>query len=101
MVGNLPNQQRKTTMKTFSTLRNTIAVAILAGAGLSGCAGDPFYNNAGYSGYNQPVSSQRYYDTNAQGNYYTPNSTTQPYYYTPNSTTQPYYTDRPYYYPSR
>ena len=80
-------------MKTF-TLRNTVAVAILAGAGLSGCAGDPFYDNASYSQgyynqpvYSQPVYSQRYYDTNAQGNYYDPRY--------PN---RPYYTERPYYY---
>ena len=80
-------------MKTSSTLRNTVAVAILAGAGLSGCAGDPFYDNASYSqGYNQPIYSQRYYDsTNAQGNYYGPNYQNRPY----------YYTDRPYYYQSR
>ena len=79
-------------MKTSSTLRNTIAVAILAGAGLSGCAGDPYYDNASYSqGYNQPIYSQRYYDnTNAQGNYYDPRN--------PNRT---YYTDRPYYYQPR
>ena len=99
-------------MKTFSSLRNTVAVAILAGAGLSGCAGDPFFDNRADSNYNQPVYSQRYYDTNAQGNYYTPSSPTQPYYYTPNSqtqpyyypsnsSTQPYYTDRPYYYQQR
>ena len=84
-------------MKTF-TLRNTVAVAILAGAGLSGCAGDPFYDNASYSQgysqpvYSQPVYSQRYYDsTNAQGNYYGPNYQNRPY----------YYTDRPYFYQSR
>lgn len=77
-------------METF-TLRNTVAVAILAGAGLSGCAGDPFYDNASYSqDYNQPVYSQRYYDTNAQGNHHDPRY--------PN---RPYYTDRPYYYQSR
>ena len=40
-------------MKTF-TLRNTVAVAILAGAGLSGCAGDPYYDSGRY---NQPYSS--------------------------------------------
>jgi hypothetical protein len=77
-------------MKTSSTLRITLAVAILAGAGLSGCAGDPFYDNRGYSSYNQPVYSQRYYDTGAQGNYYDPNN--------PNRT---YYPDRQYYYQSR
>lgn len=80
-------------MKTSSTLRNTVAVAILAGAGLSGCAGDPFYDSTSYNqGYNQPIYSQRYYDsTNAQGNYYGPNYQNRPY----------YYTDRPYYYQSR
>lgn len=78
-------------MKTFN-LRNTVAVAILAGAGLSGCAGDPYYDNASYShSYNQPgYYSQRHYDTNAQGNYYDRNN--------PN---RPYYSDRPYYYQSR
>ncbi len=89
-------------MKTF-TLRNTVAVVILAGAGLSGCAGDPFYDNTSYSqGYNQPVYSQRYYDTNAQGNYYGPNYTNaQGNYYGPNYQNRPYYTDRPYYYQTR
>ena len=77
-------------MKTSSTLRITVAVAILAGAGLSGCAVDPYYDNRGYSqgysqGYNQPVySQQRYYDANTQGNYYDPN--------------RAFYRDRPYYY---
>lgn len=75
-------------MKTNSTLRNT-AVVLLAGAGLAGCAGDPFYDNRGYSSYDQPVvyQSQRYYGTGAQGNYYDPNY--------PNRT---YYGDRQYYY---
>ena len=73
-------------MKTSTTLRITVAVAIIAGAGLSGCAVDPYYDNRGYSqSYNQPVySQQRYYDTNTQGNYYYQN--------------RPYYADRPYYY---
>lgn len=80
-------------MKTYSTLRNTIAVVLLAGAGLSGCAGDPFYDNRGYgySTYSQPVYSQRYDTTNAQGNYY----------YDPNNPNRAYYGDRPYYYQAR
>ena len=79
-------------MKTSTTLRITVAVAIVAGAGLSGCAVDPYYDNRGYSqGYNQPAySQQRYYDGNTQGNYYSPNYQNRP-----------YYTDRPYYYQPR
>ena len=79
-------------MKTSTTLRITVAAAIVAGAGLSGCAVDPYYDNRGYSqGYNQPAySQQRYYDANTQGNYYSPNYQNRP-----------YYTDRPYYYQSR
>ena len=74
-------------MKTSSTLRITLAVAVLAGAGLSGCASD--YDNRGYNAtYSHPNNTQGYYyGTGAQGNYYDPNN--------PNRT---YYTDRPYYY---
>lgn len=71
-----------TTGKNPSTLRITVAVAILAGAGLSGCAGDPYYDNRGYSqGYNQPVyHTQRYYESNAPAGYYNPNYSNRPYY---------------------
>ena len=59
--------------KNSSTVRITVAVALLAGAGLSGCAGDPYYGNPGYSqGYNQPSPSD-YYDpshSHLQGPYY-------------------------------
>jgi hypothetical protein len=78
-----------TAKNSSSTLR--IAVAVLAGAVLSGCAGapyDPYLDTPlNRQGYNQPYPSQRYYDTNAQGNYYNPN--------------RPYYTDGPYYYQPR
>jgi hypothetical protein len=59
---------------------------------LSGCAVDPYYDNQDYSqGYNQPTyQSQRYRDTNTQGNYY----------YNSNSPNRQY-TDRLYYYQSR
>ena len=81
-------------MKT-STLRITVAVVIIAGAGLSGCAVDPYYDNRGYSqSYNQPVYSQPYYGTGAQGGM-------GGNYYGPNYQNRPYYTDRPYYYQSR
>jgi hypothetical protein len=73
-----------TAKNSSSTLRIAVAVAILAGAGLSGCATpyDPYLDTPRYSqGYNQPVyPSQRYYDTNAQGNYYDPNNPNRPYY---------------------
>ena len=65
-----------------SALKITVAVAILAGAGLSGCASDRYdgvrYSQAGYTqvGYNQPVyqnQSGRWIDPMAN-RYYDPRS---------------------------
>lgn len=67
--------------------RITVAAAILAGAGLSGCVGDPYYDNPRYGQtyYNQPVyqSPPRYYDqrSNPQSRYYDPYQPSQGYYY--------------------
>ncbi len=74
----------KTAGNSSRTTRIAVAVAILAGAGLSGCATpyDPYLDTPRYynQGYNQPVyPSQRYYDSN-----------------NPN---RPYYTSDPYYQP--
>lgn len=65
-------------MKT--SLRITAAVAILAGAGLSGCAGDPFYgSNSSYSdGYLPAYQSSGYYEP--RSGYYDSRNSQQPYY---------------------
>jgi hypothetical protein len=58
-----------------------IAVAIIAGAGLSACAGDPYYGNAGYDSYDRSVYSSGYSDPR--------------YGYYDQRQQRPYYSDRP------
>jgi hypothetical protein len=70
-------QQRKFNMKT--SLR--IAFAIIAGAGLSGCASDGYYADPGYSSYDRSVYSSGYSDPR--------------YGYYDQRQQRPYYSDRP------
>ena len=58
-------------MKTTNTLRITTAIAVLAGAGLSGCASDAYYDQGYSQRYDQPnFASQRNYGPYA--GYYDP-----------------------------